>query len=432
MGGWLVRGLVCAAGAAVFAAAGGVVVPTAAAAGVTVTLTCFASPGFADSCRASAAAWEKRTGNTVRLHYQPEDTTTVLQIDHALLEAGSPDVDVFQVDVIWPGILARHFVDLRPYVSDDEIAAHFPQIIANNTVDGRLVAMPWYTDAGLLYFRKDLLESYGRRPPDTWAELAQTAEAIVDGERKRGNRTLSGFLWQGRAYEGLTCNALEWIDSFGGGAIVEADGTVSVDNPRAVAALETAAGWLGRITPRAVLFYGENESRDAFRAGDAVFLRNWPFAWAQLNAPDSPVAGRVGVTALPRGGNSGKRTGTLGGWQLAVSRHSRNVEAAVDLVRFMTGREEQKRRAVHWSYSPTIADLYRDAEVLAANPFLADLHATLVDAVARPSRRTGARYGEVSAAFWTAVHATLSGTGTAAANLADLGGALRRMEKSGW
>ena len=124
--------------------------------------------------------------------------------------------------MVWPGILKDHLLDLTPYAKGAE-KAHFPAIVANNTVDGKLVAMPWFTDAGLLYYRKDLLRSTARRRPTTWDELTATAKKVMDAERKAGNADMQGFVFQGKAYEGLTCNALEWVASFGGGPIVDAE-----------------------------------------------------------------------------------------------------------------------------------------------------------------------------------------------------------------
>lgn len=134
-----------------------------------------------------------------------------------LFEAKSPDVDVFQIDVIWPGDLAEHFVDLNDYGAAAVTPEHFPAIVQNNTVDGKLVAIPWFTDAGLLYYRTDLLQKYGfSGPPTTWDELASMAKTIQDGERADGNQDFWGFTWQGNAYEGLTCDALEWVASYDG------------------------------------------------------------------------------------------------------------------------------------------------------------------------------------------------------------------------
>ena len=241
---------------------------------------------------------------------------------------------MFQIDVIWPGILAPHFIDLSAHVPQEEVDLHFTAIIENNTVEGALVAMPWFTDAGVLYFRSDLLELYGQEVPETWAELADAAAVIQEGERAGGNENFWGFVFQASAYEGLTCDALEWIDAYGGGQIIGDDGRPTIHNDSAVAALEEAASWIGTITPQGVLNYTEEESRGVFQAGNAAFMRNWPYAWALAQSDDSPIRGNVGVVALPRGeGENATNTGTLGGWQLAVSRYSAHPEIAADLVR---------------------------------------------------------------------------------------------------
>ncbi len=396
-----------------------------------IAISCGAIGQELELCRQGAEAWAAHTGHTVKVVSTPNSTSERLALYQQLLAARAPDIDVFQIDVIWPGILGAHFVDLRKYVDGEALNAHFPAIVENNTVGGRLVALPWFTDAGLLYYRTDLLAKHGQKVPVTWAELTATAKKVQDSERAAGNARMWGFVWQGRAYEGLTCDALEWIASHGGGTIVDAAGRVTVNNPKAAAAIAMAASWVGTISPKGVLNYQEEEARGVFQSGNAVFMRNWPYAWALGNRPGSPVAGRIGVTALPRGGAGGRHAATLGGWQLAVSRYSKNIDAAVGLARYLTGRKEQKRRAIAGSFNPTLAGLYKDPDVVNANPFLATLYDTFTNAVARPSRKTGARYNRVSSAFWNAVHATLSGRGDAATNLAKLEKRLNRIGRGG-
>lgn len=387
----------------------------------TVTIACGSVGIEAELCREGAEAWARRTGNAVALVATPPSATDRLALFQQLFAARSGDIDVFQVDVVWPGMLADHLVDLSAHLDRAAIDAHFPALIANNTVAGRLVAMPWFANAGLLYYRRDLLEKHGRAVPTTWDELEQTARLVMQAERAAGRERIWGYVFQGRAYEGLTVNALEWLDSHGGGRIVEPDGRITVDNPRAAAALRRAAGWIGTIAPRGVLTYAEEEARGVFQAGDAVFMRNWPYAWPLANAEDSPVRGRVGVTVLPRA-EAGRHSAGLGGEMLAVSRYSARTEAAVDLVRYLASREEQKRRAIKGGFNPTLAPLYDDPDVLAANPFFGTLRDVLAAAVARPSDATGAQYNQVSAAFWNAVHTVLSGD-------AEPGAALARLER---
>ena len=402
-----------------------------AAQAATVSISCGAVGAELELCRTGAEAWAQETGNEVVIVSTPNSSTERLALYQQILAAGGDDIDVYQIDVIWPGILGSHFIDLAPY-TDGAQDAHFPAIVENNTIDGELKAMPWFTDAGVLYYRKDLLEKHGHEVPTTWADLAQTAGAIVEAEKAEGNDRMNGIVFQGRAYEGLTCNALEWIDSYGGGAIVDDDGKVTINNPNAVAALEEAGSWIGKIAPDGVLNYAEEEARGVFQSGNAVFMRNWPYAWSLANSDDSPVKDKVGVVALPKGGADGKSTGALGGWQLAVAKYSESPEAAADLVRYLTSEKEQKRRAIEGSYNPTIEALYKDPEVLEAVPFFGSLYETFVNAVARPSGVTGDKYNRVSNAFWNAAHSVLSGKEDAATALADLEGELNAIKRRGW
>ena len=383
-------------------------------------------------CEEAAATWSAQSGHTVKVVRGPEQSNQRYFEYLDLLGRSDRSLDVLQVDVIWPSALAGHLVDLSEHVRAAELAEHFAPLVANNTVDGRLVAMPWFTDAGILYYRKDLLAKYGIAVPSTWSELADAALVIQEGERA-GNADFWGFVFQGQAYEGLTCNALEWIAAAGGGRIVDDDGTVTVNNPAAALALGRAAAWVGTVAPPRVTRFVEEDARITFQLGNAAFMRNWPYAWALLNAEDSALRGQVGVAPLPKGGPTGRHAATLGGWQLAVSRHSANPEAAIAFVRYLTSAAEQKRRAIVGAYAPTIPRLYQDPEILAANPFFAELGAILADAIARPSAVTGSQYAQLSTLFWEAAHNTLIGNGTALANLAWLQDRLELLRsRAGW
>ncbi len=402
---------------------------SAAHAEVTVSISCSSLGIEQQMCRSGSDAWAKETGNKVKLVATPADANERLALYQTLLAAESQDIDIFQIDVIWPAILASHLLDLGELLAAELRDDQFPVLIENDTVDGKLVAVPWFVDAGLLYYRKDLLEKYGKEIPASWAELAETAKGIMDAE---GDKDLQGYVWQGRAYEGLTCNALEWIASYGGGGIVDQDGAITIDNPQAAKALATAKGWIGTISPQGVLAYGEEESRGVFQSGNAIFMRNWPYAWALANAEDSPVKGKVGVTVLPQGdGPQARHAATLGGQHLAVSRYSAYPVEAADLVRYLTAAPEQKRRALEGSFNPTLRSLYEDPELLAANPFYRDFLPILDSAVARPSTVTSRRYNQLSSAFVRTVHGTLAGQAEVSPGLADLSQELERLSRGG-
>jgi len=396
------------------------------ASGARVTIACGAVGVELTLCREAAQEWAAQTGNTVAIVNTPNSSSDRFSLYVQLLASRSTEIDVLQIDVVWPGMLAPHLADLRPAFAD-RVDGMFPALVDNNTVDQRLVAIPWYVDAGLLYYRSDLLQKYGFSPPQTWEEMTRIAALIQQRERSAGQSGMWGFVFQGKSYEGLTCDALEWVASRGGGSFVDESGEITADNPRAAAALRQAAGWVGTISPRGVLNYDEEASRGVFQTGNAVFMRNWPYAWALAQGADSPVRGKVGVVALPRGGAQGRHAATLGGWQLAVSRYSRHPEAAIDLVRHLTSARVQKERAIRAAYNPTITGLYQDAEVLQANPFFGELLPAFEAALPRPARQTGAHYNQVSATIWQAVHGVLSGDVDAAEGLARLRLSLERI-----
>ena len=398
----------------------------AAAAGARLSIACGALGMELMLCRDAAREWARETGNSVSIINTPNSSSDRFSLYIQLLASRSPDIDVLQIDVVWSGMLASHLADLGPALAD-RTRGMFPALVRNDTVDGRLVAIPWYVDVGVLYYRRDLLEKYGIAPPETWEEMTRAAARIQAGERAAGHRGLWGYVFQGKAYEGLTCNALEWVSSRDGGVFIDDRRRITANNPRAAQALGLASRWIGTISPRGVLNYDEEASRGVFQTGNAVFMRNWPYAWALAQGESSPIRGKVGVMALPKGGRDGRHAGALGGWQLAVSRYSRHPAEAIDLVRYLTSARVQKERAIRGAYNPTIIDLYKDREILAANPFFGTLLPSFLQAVPRPARQAGARYNQVSDAIWRAAHDTLSGRTNAGQALTRLEGELDRI-----
>jgi trehalose/maltose transport system substrate-binding protein len=384
-----------------------------------------------EDLRALLRQFEEQTGHTAEVVTMPPSSTDQFAQFRLWLSARNADIDVYQTDVIWAPQLASHFVDLMPHAGD-VTGDHFDAVIASQSVGGKLVALPMFADAPALYYRKDLLQKHGKDVPQTWEEMAATAREIIEAERTEGNSQLWGFVFQGAAYEGLTCNALEWVKSHGGGQVVEADGTISVFNDRAIRALETAASWIGTIAPPGVLSYQEEESRGVWQTGNALFMRNWPYAYALGNGEDSPIKDKFDVAPLPVGEGGDAAAATLGGWNLAVSRYSREPEAAIELVKFLTSEKAQKYRALQSSRLPTLKGLYDNPEIAERQPIIPRWRGVFENAVPRPSAPTQAKYNEVSSLFWTAVYNTLSGDGTAAENLELLEARLVQLQGGSW
>src|SRR6202795_3966845 len=381
--------------------AASLIAPSGFGAGVTIRFAGDSSGTGGAFIKALCDQWSQKTGNKVEIISRPQDASATLQQYQQYWAAKSGDVDVYQIDVIWQSIAAPHSVDLKKYFKPDEISQHFPRIIENNTVNGKLVSVPWFTDAGVLYYRTDLLEKYGyKEAPKTWEELTEMGKKIQDGERKAGKPDFLGFVFQGKASESVTCNALECVYSYGGGVIIEPDKKVTINNPNAIKALDTAKSWVGTISPAGVVTYGEEEARNVWQAGNAAFMRNWPYAYALGQDPKSAVAGKFDVTVLPKGGESGKNAACLGGWNLMVSAYSKVPDAAGDLVRYLSSPEVQKKRAIAFSVLPTLPALYADPEVLAKNAWFKNMLDVFKNAVARPSTVTGADYNQISTSFF--------------------------------
>jgi len=362
----------------------------------------------------------KETGIRVQILPAPEVAVDQLETWRNLLESGSKVPDIYGIDVIWPGILADNLVDLKTYVPEQDLAADFPELVRNNTVNGRLVALPYNLGEGLLFYRVDLLHKYGYAvPPKTWDELEKMAKRIQAGERAKGNKDFWGYVWQGAPSEALTCNALEWQVSEGGGAILDENGRITVNNPQSIAAWERAARWVGSISPPGVTAYKEWDSFNVWQAGKAVFMRNWPNAYVAARDESSSTRDQFDIAPLPAG-KAGSAT-TLGGQGYGVSRYSLHPREAVMLVRFLTSRNEQARRSRKSSNPPIIPELYKDPEILAQNSYFSTiLLAYRQGAAVRPSTVTGKRYPEVSRAYFEAVHAVLSHEKTAPQAAAEL------------
>ena len=353
---------------------------------------------------------------TVNVAERPQSTTETLAQYSQFFEAQSGDLDVFQIDVAWPGLVAENVLDMSEYMSQDFLSTFYPKVLDAYTVQGRLVGMPWFAGAGMLYYRTDLLEKYGLDVPKTWAELGAAAQTIQDGERAAGNADFWGFVYQGKAYEGLTCDALEWQVSYGGGRILSPDGVIEVNDPNTIEIFDMMASWVGKVVPPEVLNFGEEEARAVWQAGNAAFMRNWGYAFPLGQADDSVIKDKFDVSPLP-GKEAGMSAATLGGWGLAVSKYSKNPEAAMALVQFIGSYDQLVYYTIARGEQPVSPAVYDDAQVADALPFLARFKNVLDFATARPSV---ADYSQVSELYYTAVNNVLAGNADAATAMGDL------------
>lgn len=386
---------------------------------IVITYIGSSAPGFAfeDSI---LQQFTNQTGIKVRFIPGPELNGDQLMHEQKLLSDHASTPDIYFVDVVWPGMLGDGLLDLTQEFSD-ETGEFFPALIENDTVNGRLVAVPAMMEVGLLYYRRDLLAKYGfKAPPHTWDDLERMAKTIQEGERRAGNKDFWGYVWQGAPAEGLTCVALEWQASEGGGAIIDkARRSITVNNPDAVRAFKRAANWIGKITPATALSYSEEDASNMWLAGHAAFFRGWALASRKTMRPDSPIRDKFDITAMPAG--KAGQAGTLGGWQLAVSPYSAHKAEAMRFVRFVTGSDVQLARAKSTFYMPTRPRLYAHPEIETLTtrypPLLAAKEGM---AVVRPSTVSGKKYQEVSAAYYGTVHRILAGDVSAEAGLRDL------------
>jgi multiple sugar transport system substrate-binding protein len=304
------------------------------------------------------------------------------------LRSGSDRFDVLNIDVAWTSEFAAAGW-ISPLQRDRfPLKSFLRPVVDTATFDGRLYAVPYVTNAGLLYYRKDVLEQAGEKPPRTWAELSRQARTLAPAHG------LDGYAGQFLPYEGLTVNVAEAVHSAGGSILRDDGDRVTVDSAAAREALTFLAdgvreGWI----PREALRYKEEESRQAFQDGRLLFLRNWPYVYSDASAEDSEVAGKFGVVPLP--GPDGPGTSVLGGSNLAVSSHSRHPASAADLIAYLTSDRVQRQVLTEGSLPPVRAELYEDPELVRAHPYLPTLRQSVLSAVPRPK---SPRYDQVSLA----------------------------------
>jgi multiple sugar transport system substrate-binding protein len=323
------------------------------------------------------------------------------------MQAGGEDLDVILGDVIWTAQLAESgwISDLSDRFTESQRKEFLPGSVEAITYKGKAFGMPWFTDTGLLYYRKDLLQESGfDGPPKTWDELKQMTRKVREDAGLK-----YGFVFQGAAYEGGVCDGMEFIWTHGGEVLDPNDPTkVLVDSPQAIAGLATERSMITEgISPEGVTVYKEDESAGAFLNGDAVFLRNWPYVYALVGTSEYPELKpeQVGVSELPSAdGEPGN--GTVGDQPLYISSTAKDPDAAWKFIQFLTAPEQQKFKAVEGAYLPTRTALYSDPEIREKVPVVPLAQEALQHTRPRP---VSPYYSDMSLEMREQFNASLSG-----------------------
>jgi multiple sugar transport system substrate-binding protein len=355
----------------------------------------------------------------VTVLYLPDDSDE----QHAQLvenlQAKSDVYDVMNLDVIWTAEFAssgwispvsQRLVPLRDLLRP---------AVDTATFDGKLYAVPFTSNAGLLYYRKDLVPT----PPVTWAQLARDAETIAPEHH------MAGYAGQFAAYEGLTVNFAEAVQSAGGTILSPTASRATLNTPQGRDALDFLVGgfrqgWI----PRAALGWDEETSRRAFEAGKLLFLRNWPYVYGDASkaGKGNKVAGRLGVTTLP--GPDGPGSSSLGGANLAVSAFSRHQATALAFIRYLTSVSSERRILIDAALPPVWTRLYEEPALIRRDPYLPVLRKAILAAQPRPKI---ANYSQLSLAIASAVHRALAQQVSPAQTLVGLSGELNQIVRNG-
>jgi len=369
------------------------------------------------------AEWNREhPGQHVTPIYLPDDADDQYAQLVANLQAHSTAYDVMSLDVIWTAEFASSGWITPISAAPFPLGSFLRPAVATATYQGHLYAVPFTSNATLLYYRSDILREAGVKPPVTWAQLESDARTIAP------RYGLAGYGTQFQAYEGLTVNFAEAVQS-AGGSLLSPSGAVTVDSLQAVKALSflvggVKAGWI----PQAALGWNEEASRHAFEAGKLLFLSNWPYVYGDASqaGPGNEVAGKFGVTALP--GLHGPGSSTLGGANLAISAYAPHPATALAFIKFLTSMSSERQVLLRSALPPVWTALYSEPSLIRRFPFLPVLRQAILTARPRPAL---VNYNQFSLAISSSVHQALAQQQSVGATLARLAGELRQIVRSG-
>jgi multiple sugar transport system substrate-binding protein len=370
------------------------------------------------------APWNKaHPDQRVTLLYLPESANGQLAQLTANLQAASPTCDVIDMDVVWTAEFAAAGWIIPLNERTFPLGGFLRPAVDTALYHGRLYAVPYYSNADLLYYRKDILTRAGVAAPETWARLAADAKTIAP------RYGLQGYAGQFAQYEGLTVNFAEAVQSAGGSILSPNGATVTVDSAQAVTGLRflvngLRTGWI----PRASLGYEEESSRADFESGRLLFLNNWPFVWNDVSqpGPGNKVYGKVGIAQLP--GLDGPGSSSLGGANLAVSAYSRHQQTALKFIGYLTSMPEEEQLLADSGFPPVWKRLYSDPAMNRRFPYLKAVEQAILAAQPRPAITN---YDQASLVISSAVYQALKFRKTPEQALAEMAAQLRPIIRDG-
>lgn len=321
----------------------------------------------------------KNPGIRLNVIEGPNETNLVENLYTSAFLLGDSPYDLIYMDVVWiPKFAAAGWLlDLSDRVSEDELADYLDVAVAAGRYQDGLYWIPHRADAGMLYYRKDLLQQAGLQPPNTFSELIQSSQVL-----QKQDLVPWGYVWQGRQYEGLVAMFVEILEGYGGYWVNPDTGSVGLDQPNALQAVQflRRAIELG-ISPPGVTTYGEEETRRLFQSGNAAFLRNWPYVWA--SAVDSPVAGKIGIKPMVHAPTHDSGA-CLGGWGLGISASTRHPDEAWRAIQYLTSADTQRDFILASGYVPSRPALFTDPAIVAEYEHYPQLLQVVQQAVLRP------------------------------------------------
>lgn len=317
-------------------------------------------------------------------------------------QAKSKEFTILNLDVVWTAEFAANQWVVQLPEDQFDLENFLEPAVSTAKYRDKLYAVPVYSDGGLLYYRKDLLDAAGvSEPPKTWDEMKDACAKV-----QAKNPKIGCYAGQFDKYEGLTVNFSEAVQSAGGN-ILDDSGKPTVNTPEAKDGLNfLVEGVKSKMIPPAAVTYKEEEGRRAFQDGQLIFHRQWPYQYALANATDgsSKVAGKFGIAPLP--GKDGPGVSTLGGHNFAISAFADNKATALDFIKFFTSEEAERSNLLATSQAPTRTNLYDDPELVEQFPYLPTLKESILNAAQRPQ---AVKYGDVTAAMQEAAYGAMNG-----------------------